>query len=116
LSLTFESRPFEVKRVIVFSRSQSRKDGRAEFISSDVAGFVRRFKRTKGGNIWLVGGADIVQPCMKSDLIDEYVISVHPVVLGGGIPLFRAPFPRTKLKLTRFKAFKSGLVQLTYKR
>jgi dihydrofolate reductase len=67
-----------------------------------------------GGNIWLVGGAQTVREFMLRDLIDEYVISIHPVVLGGGISLFPAPLDTHWLKLERAESFASGLVQITY--
>ena len=51
------------------------------------------------GNIWLMGGGEIVRCFMLENLIDTYYIYVMPVVLGGGIPLFPAGFPKTSLKL-----------------
>lgn len=53
---------------------------------------------------------------MSHDLIDEFVISVHPIVLGDGIPLFRALLPTRKLSFQKCRAFDTGLVQLTYVR
>ncbi|MBI2145333.1 dihydrofolate reductase family protein [Candidatus Woesearchaeota archaeon] len=53
---------------------------------------------------------------LNADLIDEYVISIHPVILGKGIPLFTGIKKQHWLKLDGIKKFKSGLVQCTYKR
>jgi dihydrofolate reductase len=47
-------------------------------------------------------------------LIDECILSVHPVLLGDGIPLFERPQPREILHLREERAFESGLVQLRY--
>jgi dihydrofolate reductase len=51
---------------------------------------------------------------MKHDLIDEFVISVHPIILGEGIPLFRAPLPMKTLSFQGCQAFDTGLLQITY--
>jgi len=51
---------------------------------------------------------------VRERLIDEYIVSIHPVVLGSGIPLFRQPGVETWLTLIRCEQFTSGLVQLTY--
>ncbi|OWU65278.1 MAG: riboflavin biosynthesis protein RibD, partial [Armatimonadetes bacterium Cent15-Ar3] len=46
---------------------------------------------------------------------EEVVVSVHPVLLGKGVPLFPGGFPQTSLDLIDAEAFDSGLVQLRYK-
>ncbi len=84
------------------------------FISGDIAVFVKGLKSNIGKNIWLVGGSEVIQSFMNHNLIDEFVISVHPIILGDGIPLFRAPLPTRKLSFQKYRAFDTGLVQLTY--
>ncbi len=46
--------------------------------------------------------------------IDEYIVSIHPILLGQGIPLFSAPGPEESLKLIGCKSYPDGLVQLHY--
>jgi len=75
---------------------------------------VKGLKKGRGKDIWLVGGSEIIQTFMNHDLIDEFIISVHPIILGEGIPLFCAPLPMTKLSFHHSLAFDTGLVQLTY--
>lgn len=53
---------------------------------------------------------------LERDLVDEFVLSVHPLVLGEGIPLFRGPHPTRTLRLKEARTFDTGLVQLTYGR
>lgn len=48
--------------------------------------------------------------------IDEYIISIVPVVLGNGIPLFSPPITEEKLMFVESKQYPSGLIQVTYKR
>jgi dihydrofolate reductase len=66
--------------------------------------------------MWLVGGGQIVRECLVADTIDEFVISVHPILLGAGLPLFPPGFPRRPLTLRSVQHFDSGLVQTIYAR
>jgi len=101
------------KNKIVFS-SQTRQDERAAFISSDIADKVTEIKTQPGKDIWLYGGAGLIKTFIQARLIDIYRISVHPVVLGSGKPLFENLKNRLELKLMKTNTFKSGVVQLIY--
>lgn len=116
-ALSFGEYPYKDKQGFVFSRThKEEKDEHVTFISGDIAGFVEGLKRDTGKNIWLVGGSQVIHSCMGHDLIDEFIISVHPIILGDGIPLFRAPLPERKLNFLHCRTFDTGLVQLTYVR
>ncbi len=65
--------------------------------------------------VWLVGGGRLAASFAKDKLISEYVISVAPILLGAGIPLFPSPSQKTDLVLSEAKPYPSGLVQLTYR-
>lgn len=67
-----------------------------------------------GKDIWLYGGASLISTFVKLDLIDVYRLSVHPVALGQGKPLFEDLSKRLQLKLKESHAFKSGVVQMVY--
>ena len=101
------------KKKYVFSH-QSREDDHAEFIHSDLVNKVSKIKNQKGKDIWLYGGAGLIKTFIDLDAIDMYRLSVHPVVLGNGKPLFENIKERLVLKLTDVKQFKSGVVQLIY--
>ncbi len=62
----------------------------------------------------VAGGAGLAQTFMKLGLIDEYNITVHPVVIGKGKPLFGNLNDKIKLKLLGTKTFASGAVGLRY--
>jgi dihydrofolate reductase len=49
-------------------------------------------------------------------LFDELILSIHPIILGEGIGLFRSPLSVKKLNFQHCQAFNTGLVQLTYTR
>lgn len=116
-ALTFGEYPFREKEAFVFSRTRvGATDGNANFISGDVAVFTESLKSRHGKDIWLVGGSELIQQFLKHDLIDEFVISIHPIILGEGIPLFPIPNPMQELHLEQCKTFNTGLVQITYSR
>lgn len=101
------------KEKFVFS-SQNRPDDKATFIHSDLTGQVTAIKNRGGKDIWLYGGASLIKTFIQLNLIDRYQISVHPIALGSGKPLFEDLKQRVELKLTKTNTFKSGVVQLVY--
>lgn len=101
------------KNKYVFS-SQNRSDEKVTFISSDLTEKVQQLKQQSGKNIWLYGGASLIQTFIDLNLIDTYRISVHPIALGSGKPLFQNLKKRVELKLIETNVFKSGVVQLIY--
>lgn len=101
------------KNKFVFS-SQNREDENAVFISSDIMEKVSEIKNQGGKDIWLYGGASLIKTFIQLNLIDTYRISVHPIALGKGKPLFEDLKERLNLKLTATNVFKSGVVQLIY--
>lgn len=111
-ALSFPKFPFKGKDCFVFTKSAKRKDENATFVNINVKKFIKQLNTSK--NIWLVGGASIVDEFLKYDLIDEFIITIIPILLGEGIPLFKGNVK--KLKLVNAKAFDTGLVQLVYKR
>ena len=62
----------------------------------------------------LVGSRSLIIQLMKLNLIDEYQLCVHPVVVGGGLPLFENINDRTILKFVKTKTFSGAAVMLYY--
>jgi len=115
--LTFGEFPYAGKECFVFSRNPARgSDDRVVFLDDDPSDLLGRLRSRTGKNIWLVGGSELIHEFVLQDLIDTCVISIHPVILGSGIPLFRAPLPQQSLVLRDTTTFNTGLVQLTYTR
>lgn len=106
---------YKGKTNYVFSRTRAAADGEnIQYVSSDVGEFVESLRKKKGKDIWLVGGSVLIDSFLKRNLIDEIILSVHPVILGGGIPLFRGGYTQTDLILQKCVEYESGLVQLWY--
>jgi len=84
-------------------------------IAGDLTEGVRRLKSESGGDLHLFGSGDLVQTLMGEDLIDEYRLMIHPVVLGSGARLFRDGNPRRPLELTDSKTSTTGVLITTYR-
>lgn len=100
---------------IVFSRTLERADWNATVVSDVVPEDIAALKAEPGGDL-VLGGADLAATFMRHDLIDEYRIYVHPVLLGRGRPLFRPEDLRLSLRLAENRAFGNGVVLLRYER
>jgi len=70
--------------------------------------------RKNGSKDILVGSRSLIIQLMKLNLIDELQLCIHPVVAGGGLPLFENINDRTTLNLKKTKTFSGGAVSLYY--
>lgn len=102
--------------VYVITRNQRPSAGRTTFYTGDLIELINKLKSENGKNIYCDGGAEIINELVKYDLIDEYIISVIPVLLGDGIRLFKDGRPEQMLELVNTKQFDTGLTQLHYRR
>ncbi|WP_347218564.1 dihydrofolate reductase family protein [Chryseobacterium sp.] len=104
------------KKKVVFS-SQYQEDERATFIHSDLVEKVSEIKKQDGKDIWLYGGESLIKTFVQYNLVDVYRISIHPIVLGSGKPLFEKMEDlekRLNLKLVETNVFESGTIQFIY--
>ena len=83
-------------------------------IKADVVQEIAKLKEQSGKNIAVLGSGQLVQTLMKEDLIDEYSLTVYPVILGSGKRLFRDPDHMARLRLVESRTTGSGGVMLTY--
>ncbi|WP_405016017.1 dihydrofolate reductase family protein [Kitasatospora sp. NBC_00070] len=104
--------PYPHLRQYVFSRSLAQLDPAVQIVAGDPVAFVRDLKRQDGAGIWLCGGADLAGQLLGE--IDELIVKRYPVVIGSGVPLFRAPFLPTRLTLTDSRVFNTGATITTY--
>jgi dihydrofolate reductase len=102
------------KKKYVFSKSLKTVAGNYTQINDNYVREVTDIKKQDGKHIWLFGGASLTTSFINEKLLDELVLSVHPLILGEGKPLFSAISSRVLLRLLDTKTFSSGLVQLSY--
>jgi dihydrofolate reductase len=100
---------------IVFSRTLERADWNTTVVRDVVPEEIQELKAQPGGDL-LLGGADLAATFMRLDLIDEYRIYVHPVVIGRGNPLFQPSDTKIQLQLAETRTFGNGVVLLRYER
>jgi len=86
----------------------------SRLIKGNVVEEVSALKRQPGQDILVAGSGVLVHTLMQHDLIDEYRLMVHPIILGSGKRLFRDGGAMKTLKLVETKTFSSGIVVLTY--
>lgn len=108
--------PHKGRTCYVLSKTLKGADENVQFFSGNIDKLITRIKGQKGKDIFIDGGSEVVRLFRDNDLIDEYVISIIPILLGKGIRLFRETDTQNYLKLVDSMIFDSGLVQLKYVR
>lgn len=96
----------------VFSNSLRLPDENVTLVQGDIIPQVTSIKQQAGKDIWLYGGAALSGTLMRENLVDEILVALHPVILGGGKPLFENLRNRAALELVEAKTYDSGLVML----
>lgn len=102
--------------VYVITRTERPPVGRTTFYTGNINELVKQLKSEKGKNIYCDGGAEVINELLKHALIDEFIISVIPVLLGNGTRLFKDGRPEQTLEFEKAKTFETGLIQLHYQR
>lgn len=83
-------------------------------LASDAADGVAKLKEQPGKDLHILGSGALVQSLMRRDLIDEYMLTIHPLVLGTGRKLFADGGPIATLRLVNSVATTTGVVIATY--
>jgi dihydrofolate reductase len=88
----------------------------AQLLGPDVSAAVAKLRAEPGGEIRVWGSTVLIRTLAEHDLIDEYRLVVHPLVLGAGKKLFSDGFPLSRLALVESRALPNGVVINTYRR
>lgn len=107
--------PHANKDTYIITRTPKPNIGSVKFYTGDLKSLIHKLKSENGKNIFCDGGAEIVNELLKDNLIDEFIISVIPILVGNGTRLFKDGRPEQKLELISIKTFDTGLAQLHYK-
>jgi dihydrofolate reductase len=100
---------------IVYSRTLERADWNTTIVRDVVPEEIAELKAQPGGDLAL-GGADLAAAFLRHDLIDEFRLYIHPVVIGRGKPLFGSADARIDLRLEETRTFGNGVVLLRHER
>lgn len=114
-SLTFSTWPYPGKPCWVFSRQRHESAQPQVTFTSQSPVQVVSDLRTRGfRRAWLVGGGELAGSFRAHRLITEYIVSIIPVILGAGIPLFTSSGPEENLQHVAAKSYANGVIQLRY--
>jgi len=114
--LGFGDWPYTEKKTYVFTRQKEplRREKNVEFVSGDIGEFARRLKENTDEDIWLVGGSQFIKAFLEEDLVQEMIVFIVPIILGGGIPLFDRIGKEIRLRTGRVEKYENGLVRVEY--
>lgn len=104
----------EIPKLVASTTLTGPLEWNATLIRGDAAAEIARLKGETGGDIEVYGSPTLVQTLMRHNLVDEYRIAVHPIVLGSGTQLFPQGGVSATLRLTGTRTLDSGVVSLTY--
>jgi dihydrofolate reductase len=100
---------------IVYSTTLQSAGWNTTIVRAVIPEEVNELKAQPGGDM-VLGGADLAAAFMRHDLVDEYRVYVHPIVIGQGKPMFRPSDTAVPLRLAETRSFGNGVVLLRYRR
>lgn len=100
------------KKVYVATHESRENEGNVTFLSGDIVDTIL-MERDAGKTVYLFGGGVVIAPFVKADVVDEYIIGIIPVILGGGRPLFLGGSGSIPLRLEKHN-IRDGITTLYY--
>ncbi|PZD93777.1 dihydrofolate reductase [Paenibacillus sambharensis] len=109
--------PYADKPCYVLTRTNTPRlaNPHAQYTDRPLKELLSELQSKSDGDVWVVGGGQVVKACLKENLLDEMQIAVIPKVLGSGIPLFPEGSPASTYRLTNTEPI-GQIVMLTYER
>jgi len=108
--------PHQDKDAWIITRTAQPAEGTVKFYSGKLKHLVEELKQKIGKNIFVDGGAWVVNELLKHSLIDEFHLSIIPVLLGSGVRLFQGHYPADEFRLHETQRYDTGLLKLIYHR
>ncbi|MGL4655457.1 MAG: dihydrofolate reductase family protein [Sarcina sp.] len=106
---------YEGKTVCVATSKDLKDHDNVRFMRGDIVSVILEEKKKEGKNIFLFGGGVVIDPFIKADVIDEYIIGIIPTILGKGRKLFLENNPKIDLKLTH-TLINDGVILMKYEK
>ncbi|MGI8656054.1 MAG: dihydrofolate reductase family protein [Pyrinomonadaceae bacterium] len=104
-----------VKNYVLSHTLKESSDKNVEIIGENAAKFIRKLRTEECKDIFVMGGGLLAKPLFEANLIDEVGVTIHPVLLGSGIPLFHEISHQVELELIKSQEFKNGCVSISYR-
>jgi dihydrofolate reductase len=105
------------RKKVVFSRTVIELNWENSVqISGNLGSEIYKLKKQNGNDIIIYGSSKLIGGLIKLGIIDEYILWIHPVMLGTGKPLFGKTKHLTNMRLSNVKQFNSGVVLLHYQK
>lgn len=98
----------------IFSKTISSGRSGEVFLGGDLKKEVEQIKSQRGKDIWLFGGASLIESFLREKLIDELWLAIHPILLGSGKPLFANLNERIPWQYLDVRNYSTGLVIVKY--
>lgn len=99
----------------VITHNEQVSSEKIRFVNMDPVYLAKSLKEKSGKDIWICGGANLIQQLVNEDLIDCYYITVVPTLLGSGIRLFEHAKQEIPLRLLSTQSY-NGMTDLIYTR
>jgi dihydrofolate reductase len=106
----------DVAKIVASRTLPPSSDPRLTIVADDIAGAVAAARRASGGDIMIFGSPSVARTLAAHDLIDEWRLSIHPAIVGSGLPLFAREGKPTKIALRSSRTFASGAIAAHYTR
>lgn len=113
--LSPERWPYPEAETYVFTHERMVDTGNIKFVSGDLCGLVNDLRQGAGKNIWICGGANVVNQLLRANLIDVFHIATIPTILGSGIKLFGEIENIQNLRLIDTTIY-NGIIEAVYER
>lgn len=105
--------PYPGKKVIVLSRTLESVGPHAEVYNGNIMDLILKLQAKGSKHVWIDGGITIAH-FLKEKYVDQITVTIVPVLLGSGIPLFLRTGTEQECELLATKTYHSGMIQLTY--
>ncbi len=107
--------PYNDFTTYVITHNEQTSSEKIRFVNINPVSLIKKLQEENGKDVWICGGANLIQQLVNENLIDYYYITVIPTLLGSGIRLFENAKHEIKLKLLNIQSY-NGMTDLIYTR